>query len=136
MRAEVVSQLWRFLTVGGVGFVVDGALLWFFLSQGFTPSVARALAFPGTVLVTWVLNRRWTFAAYNASSRHGQLRRYFTVQIFGTLANYAVYLAMITVFGTSSGAVFAAFVAGSFVGSTLNFLGVRMIAFRARGPRT
>ncbi|MEO1639618.1 MAG: GtrA family protein [Pseudomonadota bacterium] len=136
MRREVLSQLWRFLTVGGVGFIVDGGLLWFFLSQGFTPSVARALAFPGTVFVTWVLNRNWTFANYNSGSRRGQLPRYFAVQIGGTLANYAVYLAVITVFGTSANAIFGAFVAGSIVGSTLNFVGVRAIAFRARGNRT
>lgn len=131
MRAELFQQFWRFLTVGGIGFVVDGAMFLGFLWLGFSPSLARALAFPATVLVTWALNRQWTFAGYNAGSRRGQLGRYFGVQIGGTLANYAVYLGVLTIFGTTSEAVLAAFLSGSIVGSTLNFIGARRIAFRA-----
>jgi len=120
----------RFGAVGAVGFVVDGGLLWLFLSQDFSPYLARALSFPAAVLVTWALNRNWTFAVTAGSSRKAELQRYFGVQVVGNLTNYGVYSTIISVFGIASGTVLVAFVVGSFTGSCLNFIGARVFAFR------
>ncbi|KQB95337.1 hypothetical protein AL073_17150 [Loktanella sp. 1ANDIMAR09] len=121
----------RFGAVGGVGFVVDGGLLWVMIGLGFNPYLARAFSFPIAVVVTWALNRNWTFRATRDASRQGQLRRYFGVQAVGSLTNYLVYSAVIGLFGTASLTIFAGFALGSFVGSLLNFFGARYVAFRA-----
>ncbi|KQI73901.1 hypothetical protein AN191_02530 [Loktanella sp. 5RATIMAR09] len=121
----------RFGAVGGVGFVVDGGLLWLLIGLDFNPYLARALSFPIAVVVTWALNRNWTFRATRDASRQGQFRRYFGVQVVGSLTNYAVYSAVIAVFGATSLTIFTGFALGSFVGSLLNFFGARYVAFRA-----
>ena len=120
----------RFGAVGAVGFIVDGGLLWLFLSFDLSPYTARALSFPVAVVVTWALNRSWTFEATSKVNRRGQFRRYFGVQVVGNLTNYAIYSLVISIFGTASMTVFVAFVVGSFLGSCLNFLGARFFAFR------
>ncbi|HEV8037087.1 GtrA family protein [Yoonia sp.] len=130
MRSELIAQVLRFGAVGGVGFVVDGGLLWLLIGLEYNPYLARALSFPVAVIVTWALNRNWTFRATRDASRKGQFRRYFGVQIMGSLTNYLVYSAVIGVFGTASLTIFAGFALGSFVGSLLNFIGARHVAFR------
>ncbi len=130
MRSELVSQMMRFGVVGGVGFIVDGGLLWALISFDMNPYLARALSFPVAVVATWILNRNWTFRATRDASKEGQFRRYFGVQIFGSLANYLIYSAVIGLFGTASITIFVGFALGSFVGSFMNFFGVRLLAFR------
>ena len=130
LQSDLMIQILRFGAVGAVGFVVDGGLLWLFLSFDLSPYLARAMSFPVAVVVTWALNRNWTFAATSQISRNGQFRRYFGVQVGGNLTNYAVYSAILAAFGTGSVTVFIAFVVGSFIGSCLNFLGARFFAFR------
>ncbi len=131
MRSELLAQILRFGVVGGVGFVVDGGLLWLLLANGFDPYLARALSFPIAVVVTWALNRNWTFRETRDASSEGQFRRYFGVQVVGTLSNYAIYSLVISMFGTAGTTVFWAFAFGSFVGSFINFCGARFLAFRA-----
>ena len=130
LRKDVFTQIARFAAVGGVGFMVDGGLLWFLLSADLSPYLARALSFPAAVLTTWVLNRNWTFAVPEGASRRAELRRYFTVQVVGNLTNYGIYSGILALFGTASVTVFVAFAIGSFVGSCLNFIGARVYAFR------
>ena len=131
MQSELLGQIVRFGAVGGVGFVVDGGLLWLLIGNAVDPYLARALSFPIAVLVTWALNRNWTFRATRDASKRGQLTRYFGVQIVGTMSNYVIYSLIISLFGTDGTTVFLAFACGSFVGSFINFFGARMLAFRA-----
>ena len=131
MRSELIAQMLRFGAVGGVGFVVDGGLLWLLIGLEFNPYLARALSFPLAVVVTWALNRNWTFRTTRDASKKGQFRRYFGVQIIGSLTNYLIYSAVIGFFGTASHTIFLGFALGSFFGSLLNFLGARHVAFRA-----
>jgi len=130
MASGLIGQILRFGAVGGVGFVVDGSLLALLIRAGFDPYLARALSFPVAVVVTWALNRNWTFRESRDASSKGQFRRYFAVQVVGTLTNYAVYSIFITAFGTAPAMIFWGFALGSAVGSALNFAGARYIAFR------
>lgn len=130
MRSELPLQIMRFGAVGGVGFIIDGTLLWLLITLDFNPFVARALSFPVAVIATWLLNRNWTFRATRNANGKAQFRLYFSVQLVGSLANYLVYSAAIGVFGTAFATVFWGFVTGSAVGSVLNFCGARLIAFR------
>jgi len=131
MRTGLLTQVMRFGVVGAVGFVVDGGLLWLLISLDFDPYLARALSFPIAVIVTWALNRNWTFRETRDISRKGQFRRYFGVQTAGTLTNYAIYSAVIGLFGAAALTIFVAFALGSLIGSFINFFGARKVAFRA-----
>jgi putative flippase GtrA len=131
MSSKLWGQILRFSVVGGVGFVIDGTLLWLLISGDVNPYLARALSFPIAVVATWILNRNWTFRASRDASNKGQFRRYFAVQVTGALSNYAVYSAFITLFGITGTTVFWGFALGSFVGAFINFCGSRYIAFRA-----
>ncbi len=131
MRSEFFTQILRFGVVGGIGFVVDGGLLWMLLSQELSAYLARALSFPVAVVITWALNRSWTFATTRHANPKGQFTRYFGVQIIGTLMNYVVYSVVLAFFGTGDLIVFLGFMAGSFIGALLNFCGARYVAFRA-----
>ncbi len=131
IRSELALQIMRFGAVGGVGFVVDGGLLWLLISLDFNPFLARAFSFPLAVLATWLLNRNWTFRATRYANGKAQFRLYFTVQVVGSLTNYFVYSIIISTFGSETMTVFWGFVAGSAVGSVLNFCGARFVAFRA-----
>lgn len=130
MRSELVTQVLRFGVVGALGFIVDGGLLWFFVSVGVNPYLARALSFPAAVVVTWAINRNWTFAATRGAAASGQFRKYFGVQLVGALTNYAAYSAVLGTFGTEDSIIFIGFAIGSVLGAVLNFLGARYIAFR------
>ncbi|MCA1775670.1 MAG: GtrA family protein [Loktanella sp.] len=125
------AQLVRFACVGGIGFVVDGGLLWLLTAQSVNPYLARAISFPVAVVVTWLLNRAWSFRLARLSSRRGQFRRYFSVQVLGSLTNYAVYALWIASLGTAQVTVLTGFALGSAIGSILNFIGARYYAFRA-----
>jgi putative flippase GtrA len=130
VNSVLVTQILRFGVVGIAGFVIDGGLLWLFLEFEFNPYMARALSFPMAVVVTWALNRVWTFGDTRDGHRKGHFQRYFAVQMVGTLANYSVYSALIGAFGTEGRTVFLAFALGSFLGAIINFCGARYIAFR------
>ncbi len=130
MRTGLVGQIMRFGVVGAVGFVVDGGALWIFLSAGLNPYIARALSFPAAVVVTWGLNRVWTFASAGRPGKRRQFNRYLAVQLVGVATNYCVYTSVIRTFGTGAQMIVIAFMAGSLVGMFLNFWGARQIAFR------
>jgi len=131
MSPNIWEQIVRFSVVGGVGFVIDGTLLWLMIWLDMNPYLARALSFPAAVVVTWTLNRNWTFRTSRHSSNKGQLRRYFAVQMIGALSNYLVYSVFIGLFGLAGTTLFWGFALGSFVGAFINFCGARLIAFRA-----
>jgi putative flippase GtrA len=62
--ARVPHELFRFLLVGSVGFIVDGAILLLLVDVGrMSPLWARVPSFMTAVTVTWWLHRNFTFEA-------------------------------------------------------------------------
>lgn len=130
IKSDLVTQILRFGVVGSVGFIVDASLLWLFMSLGFNPYLGRLMSFPTALIVTWILNHKWTFGATQDSHRKGHFQRYVAVQLTGMFINYSTYSLVLMTFGTDDLTVFAALVSGSFVGMFINFCGARYIAFR------
>lgn len=122
------TQALRYLVVGGIGFVVDAGILWLLVRAGANPWLARLVSFPAAVLVTWWLNRAWTFQS-RAASRGREVSTYFLVQIFGALTNFAVYSAVLTVIPPTAGNAVLALAAGSAVGLIVNFAGAKLLVF-------
>lgn len=125
-----INQVFRFGVVGSVGFVVDGGLLWILITEGADPYLARALSFPVAVLVTWWLNRIWTFHESDRTKPVSQLRKYLTVQITGALCNYGVYTLYLWMFEPTREYAMIGFAMGSAVGMIVNFLGARIHVFK------
>lgn len=126
-----MKQLMRFTGVGAVGFVTDGGLLWLLIANGFDAYSARFISFPTAVLVTWTLNRIWTFNAAEHARPAAQFSRYLSVQIISALINYVIYATTITLLGSDVKVALAGFTIGSAAGLISNFIGSKKYVFRA-----
>ncbi len=122
------TQGLRYLVVGGIGFVVDAGVLWLMVRAGANPWAARLVSFPAAVLVTWWLNRVWTFQSREASPGR-EASTYFLVQIVGALTNFAVYSAVLAVIAPTAANAVLALAAGSAVGLVVNFAGAKLLVF-------
>jgi putative flippase GtrA len=130
-RRTIVEVL-RFGVVGSVGFLVDAGVLYLLVSLGIGPLAARCVSFPTALAATWLLNSRWTFAAYrDEASRTRQAAGYVAVQLVGIAVNYAVYALSLNLTGRTSIGSVAALAIASAVGLLVNFTGSRMFVFRA-----
>jgi putative flippase GtrA len=83
----------RFLAVGGVGLAVDAALYSSASRCGAADWSARALSLALATLVTWRLNRRFTFGA-SAGSAAAEGARYALVAAGAQGFNYALFLGL------------------------------------------
>lgn len=124
-------ELLRFGGVGSVGFVLDGGLLWALITWGVDPYLARFGSFPAAVLVTWWLNRIWTFSKADRAAPAAQFNRYMVVQICGALCNYMVFALVMKVFQPGLESAMAGFALGSAAGLMINFYGARRLVFTA-----
>jgi dolichol-phosphate mannosyltransferase len=86
------SQLVQFLTVGGLGTVVNLALLTAILRVGLSPKPAVATAIVLSMCFNFVLNRRFSFGESRQGSWIRQFIGFMTACSVGALINYAVTL--------------------------------------------
>lgn len=127
----VPATLIAFIGVGFAGLAVDLGLftvlervMWF----GF----ARAISLPAATIVTWSLNRRFTFSATGRKAHHEALR-YGAVTVVAQSVNYGV---MLLLAGLAPGVphVVDAFV-GAVVATAFSYTGQRFFTFApARKP--
>lgn len=117
----------RFCAVGAIGFVVDVAAL-YALSDLLGWYGARLASFLCAATITWMLNRRITFADDRSDGRMHEYLRYLASMLGGGLVNYLVYLvALHGLEGPYAPAVGVAL--GSLVGLLVNYLLARHIVF-------
>lgn len=130
----LLSQILRFGVVGTIGFAIDGGVLVGLIEIGMNPFVARLISFPTAVVVTWWLNRIWTFKAIHAGTVGGQVSGYFGVQLVGVCVNYAAYAAVLAVLDATSLNALAALAVGSALGMFVNFFGAKYVVFAPSAP--
>ena len=123
-RAEL-HRAALFLAVGGLGLAADAAI--FSALQGLDASrpVARAASLACATLVTFALNRRYTFAA---TARRGDLARYAAVTLLAQGFSYALFLALSA--AAPALPALAALVAAAAAATLLSFTGQRFFTFR------
>lgn len=119
-------SLARFAIVGSIGFVVDAGIVWILCREGVSPIVARLPSLSTAILVTWLLNRKFTFRVRSARSI-GELCRYSGVAIGSALLNYLCYDVFIVLGVVPVAAVAMASVLLLF----LSYYGYGRFAFRA-----
>jgi putative flippase GtrA len=116
----------RFLTVGTAGLAVDAGLFALFAHNGVAEAGARALSLAAATLLTWQLNRRFTFTA---SGRHGgdELTRYATVALSAQALNYATFLMLRHAVPVLP--AMAALLCGAALAAVFSFTGQRLFTF-------
>jgi putative flippase GtrA len=127
-------QLPRFVVAGAVGFGVDAATLYAALAVGANYYTGRLASFVAAVVVTWLINRRWTFRAAGARPTASEFMRYLGAMALGGSVNYAVYAAIVATVPPAAWLPLAAVAAGSLAGLGVNFAAARNWVF-ARGVR-
>jgi putative flippase GtrA len=119
----------RFCVVGGTGFLTDAGLLTLLVhGLGLGPFMARAISFAVAVIVTWLLNRRWAFAAYATSFWRGFLT-YLGVQGLGLGCNMLVYVLWILLLPPPLDEPLVALFMASSTALLVNYAGMRVLVF-------
>lgn len=129
-RLGLRRELFGFVLVGGVGFLVDATLV-LLLSQYMNVYLARLLSFAVALTVTWLLNRSWVFTAAgrSARARAAEYSRYVVVQCSGAAVNLAVFSLLIFLFEILKSWLLIPLAAGSLVGMFVNYYGMRVWVF-------
>ena len=116
----------RFLGVGGFGLLTDLSIFSVFVAQGFDPLLVRLVSLAAATVVTWRLNRAFTFDRTGRHQAHEAVR-YAAVTATAQGTSYAVFAALVlTVLGALPQ---AALLVGAAVGAVVSYNGHRLFAF-------
>ncbi len=125
----------RYAVVGFTGFAVDTAVVRLMMDVAHLDYRAgRLISFSVAVMVTWLLNRAWTFKHTASDAGVKQAAVYVGVQIAGGLLNIGAYnLAIMAAPYLQHGLwIVIPEGLGSAAGLCLTFIGAKHLAFRAR----
>lgn len=125
------SKLLRFGAVGGAGFFVNEAALFFakaVLHLGDHP--AWLFGFAAAVTFTWWGNRTFTFHEHKSRSIVAEWARFVATNSLGALANYAVYALLVEFAPWPVNVPYAALFFGVVVGMAFNFTLSKKLVFR------
>ena len=131
--AERLPRAVRFIIVGCTGLLVDLSLFTAIVTFVPHPLVVRLVTLAIATIVTWRLNRAFTFARSNRR-QHDEAVRYAIVTALAQGASYAVFAALVlTVFAWLPQ---AALMSGAVIGAFVSYNGHRLFAFAPHRPVT
>jgi putative flippase GtrA len=121
----------RFLSVGALGLATDIVLFTILLWLGLGPLVAGFLALVAATVLTWRLNRAFTF---ESSGRHQgeEAVRYALVTAVAQGTSYGVFALLVTTLLAALPQ--AAIIGGAAAGALISYNGQRLFAFAPRQP--
>ena len=126
------KQFFLFGLVGTVGFVVDTTVL-YLVRDAVGLYWGRLLSFMTSVLVTWVLNRRLTFADRRSDKpKQQELLIYFLLMSLGGIVNYCTYAFFISHNAMVQQQPAWGIAAGSLAGMLVNLWSARAFLFTIR----
>ena len=126
-----------FLFAGSLGFVTDAGITFQLMDLAkLSPFQARPLAMFCAIAVTFVLNRRLTFAQSSQGTTR-EFLRYLSVNILGACVNYALYALVLLTLPALAGdripqsvTMLAGLICGSGIAMVVNYKGFQHFAFR------
>jgi putative flippase GtrA len=137
------TQVLRFAAAGAVGYIVDTLVLYVAMAFGIGFLRGRVLSFVCAVMVTFVLNRRFTFnGQLQGASGRGQplwleFGQYLIAMALGGLLNLLTYWFVLSKTPHFPAIYAIAVGAGSLVGMTINFASAKWWVFNGgRRPGT
>jgi putative flippase GtrA len=119
-----VSLFFRFILVGGLGFVIDVGLTYLLIQFNVAPWMARAPAIMLAMIFTWLANRHFTYGVKTSRSSREAIR-YATVAMGMALINYVIFFVLLR-YGVRP--VFAVIFATAFQ-TMLSFFAYRRFVF-------
>ncbi|PJB73473.1 MAG: GtrA family protein [Alphaproteobacteria bacterium CG_4_9_14_3_um_filter_47_13] len=133
MKDSELKTIMRFGLVGVAGFCTDAGLLQVILGlSGLDPLLARIPSFFVAVLVTWYLNRGFTFGMRHKSFRESFLP-YLAGNAIGLALNFGIYCAGILGSPFLAHYPVLAVALGAVIAMVFNFLAMRFWIFRHHG---
>lgn len=129
LAAEAQTFL-RFCVVGGIGFVTDAGIL-AALIRGVNagPMIARAISLPAAIMVTFMINRHWSFRDRARRPWLAALGRYCAVQSFGLICNLLVYAGAVLLIPPPFNDPVLCLTIASAVALAVNYSGLRRFVF-------
>lgn len=131
LGVNVPATLVSFIGVGFAGLAVDLAVFTGLERLGLWYGFARAISIPVATVVTWTLNRRFTFAATGRKAHH-EVLRYGVVTAVAQSVNYGVMLLAVRL-APQLPHVIAAFT-GAVVATVFSYTGQRFFTFAPPKP--
>lgn len=132
-QRAILGQFLRFGTVGGVGFLVDTAIV--YAARGALGLYgAGVVSFLGAATVTWLLNRVWTFRGLGGGPMHRQWLLFLATNAIGFVLNRGAYFTLVATTGICVRYPVLAVAAGAVAGMFANFGLSRRIVFAATAP--
>ncbi|NEX15328.1 MAG: GtrA family protein [Halochromatium sp.] len=130
----LTGEVLRFGVVGSAGFMTDATLLMLLVGGlDWNPYLARLLSFLCGTVITWLLNRLFTFFRRAGVNRRREYLRYLMVQAVGGAINLGIYSLVLSILPPMALVPLVAMAAGSFTAMWLNFFGARQLAFDRDG---
>lgn len=124
----------RYLLVGGLGFVVDAALLELFIFFDLSVYAARGLSMTLAIGVTYLLHKNFTFTdAAKPAKTHQQAAAFVGCQLFAAAINYGVFCVLLTLLPAGFLARMFSLCCGVGAGLALNFVLLRFLVFPQNG---
>jgi putative flippase GtrA len=121
MKKQPLRRLFGFIAIGGLGFLVEAAIItWAGASPWAVPALmARVVSFPCAVLLTWWLNRTYNFRSTANPLAEGG--RYMVTQVAGAVANLGVFALGVRLFPLLDQWPVVALGVGACAGLAVNF---------------
>lgn len=122
------TQLLRFALVGGFSFLVDYGVYQALLAGGTWIHLAKGISFVAGTTTAYLLNRRWTFRAPGSGRRFAGFLGLYGTTFFVNVGMNALALHLLS---ASDWEITIAFVIAQGTATTINFLVMRLVIFRA-----
>lgn len=131
MTRTTSKQALSFAAIGAIGFLIDGGILTL-LNDFFELDLfrSRLVSFSAAVTVTWLLNRRRTFADRKDSYAAREWVRYAIVNSLGAILNMAVFFWLIQQYGWAANRPILPLAVAAALALNFNFFASKYVAFR------
>lgn len=130
MTKSTLSQLLRFGISGGIGFLVDVAVLYLAMAAGANFYAGRGISFLCAVFATWQINRNYAFKPSGSMSVWQEWWRYLLAMLGGGVINYLASAVAVALLPPSSVAPMIGVAIGSIAGMSVNFISSKLFVFR------
>jgi putative flippase GtrA len=125
-RPASLHPVIRFGLVGVTGLASDMGVFTLLHQFGANPLIIRIISLGFATLVTWLLNRQFTFEKQKRAVGH-EAARYIGVTVFAQGVSYLTFAGLITLF---SGFIpQAAMLIGAIIGAAFSFQGHKFVSF-------
>lgn len=132
VRGLPARQVLGFGIVGSIGFLVEASVLQVLYVLGVPPFWGRFVSFPVAVVITWQLNRNFTFKARPPGQAGAAW--YVAGQLLGALINLGVFVGAMKIWPALQDWPVVPLALGSGVAMVFNFCWSRAVVFRAPQP--